>query len=206
MGEYMKKIVNKLKFKVQYDKKLVLFLIIITVIGILTGSLLVTKLSIDDFNLVSSHLNDYLNNIDSLDNLLLLKNNSINIIAILLIWLLGISVIGLPIIILIYFIKSFVIGFSVGSIIAVFKTKGILFALAYIPGEVINLIVYLILTMFAIAFSFKLIISIIKKKSIDFKFLINKYFKVLIYSLVILVLTSLYNAYLMPNIIKYFIK
>ncbi|MEG2322266.1 MAG: stage II sporulation protein M [Bacilli bacterium] len=202
----MKKIVDKLKNKVTIDKKLLVFLIVLGLIGVLVGSVFVTILNNSDKVLISDYLNNFLNNIESgqLDYLLALKNNLFNIILFVsIIWLLGISVIGLPIMIMMYFTFSFIMGFSIGSIILAFKLKGLLFALIYIfPSGVISLIILILLMIYAMSFSFKLIYTIFKKKTIDFKYMMNKYLIVLGIVLIVMIITSLYDTYIMPNIVK----
>ncbi len=200
------KIMDKLKIKVKLDKKILLFLLILLIIGITVGSIFVTILNQSDKSLVSEHLNDFLNNVEEnkLDFSLALKNNLINnVLYVLIIWLLGISVIGLPIIIFMFFSKTFILGFSLGAIISTFKTKGILFGLIYtFPGQVISLLFLILLVMYSMSFSFKMIYLIFKKKTLDFKIVMNKYFKILFIVLIIIILMSLYDTYLMPRLIK----
>lgn len=197
---------DRLKNKIRIDKNLVLFLLVLGLTGIVAGSLFVTILNSSDKQLVSEHLNTFLDNIESskIDYIFVLKNNMItNISYILLIWLLGISVIGLPILLIIFFSKTFILGFSIGSIISCFKFKGILFSLAYIfPGSIISLLAILTITMYAMSFSFKLIYAIFKKKTIDFKIMINRYSSILFIILIIIILMNLYDTFIMPNIIK----
>lgn len=204
------KIMDKLKIKIKLDKKIFIFLLILMIVGITAGSIFVSILNSSDKQLVIEHLNNFLNNIENnkLDCFLALKNNLIgNIFYVLVIWLLGISVIGLPIIIFMFFSKTFVLGFSIGSIISSFKAKGILFSVIYtFPGQVLSLLFFLILVMYAMSFSFKMIYVIFKKKTLDFKLVMNKYFKILIMVLIIIVLMGLYDAYLMPKLIKSIIK
>ena len=132
------------------------------------------------------------------------ENNLItNISYVILIWLLGISVIGLPIIIIMFFTKCFILGFSVGAILTTFKLKGILVSLVYVfPGQVISLLFLLLLMMYSMSFTFKMIYAILKKKSIDFKLIMNKYFKILLIVLGVIILMSLCDTYLMPRLIK----
>ena len=52
------------------------------------------------------------------------------------------------------------------------------------------------------SFSFKLIYVIFKKKTLDFKIVMNKYFKILLLVLTIVVLMNLYDTYLMPKLVK----
>ena len=200
------KIMDKLKFQVEIDKKLLIFLTILLLIGIAFGSIFVSILDNSDKTLVNEHLNNFINSIetDKLDYFQALKSNLItNISFVIVIWLLGISIIGLPIILIMFFSKTFILGFSVGAILSVFKTKGLLFSLVHIfPGQVISLLLYLLLTMYAMSFSFKLIYVIFKKKTLDFKIVMNKYFKILLLVLTIVILMNLYDTYLMPKLVK----
>lgn len=200
------KIMDKLKFQVKIDKKLLIFLTILLLVGIAFGSIFVSILDNSDKTLVNEHLNNFINSIetDKLDYFQALKSNLItNISFVIVIWLLGISIIGLPIILIMFFSKTFILGFSVGAILSVFKTKGLLFSLVHIfPGQVISLLLYLLLTMYAMSFSFKLIYVIFKKKTLDFKIVMNKYFKILLLVLTIVILMNLYDTYLMPKLVK----
>ena len=56
--------------------------------------------------------------------------------------------------------------------------------------------------MYAMTFSFKLIYAIFKKKTIDFKLLINKYTSILFICLITIILTNLYDTFAVPNLIK----
>lgn len=194
------------KLKIKINKKIFVFLFVLMLIGIIAGSLFVTILNNSDKELIINHLNEFIDNInnDKLDYLFALKNNLItNVSYVILIWLLGISVIGLPIIIIMFFTKCFILGFSVGSVLTTFKLKGILFSLVYVfPGQVISLLFLLLLMMYSMSFTFKMIYAILKKKSLDFKLIMNKYFKILILVLIVVILMSLYDTYLMPRLIK----
>lgn len=194
------------KLKIKINKKIFVFLFVLMLMGIIAGSIFTTILNSSDKELVINHLNEFIDNINNnrLDYLFALKNNLItNISYVILIWLLGISVIGLPIIIIMFFTKCFILGFSVGSILTTFKLKGILVSLVYVfPGQVISLLFLLLLMMYSMSFTFKMIYAILKKKSIDFKLIMNKYFKILLIVLGVIILMSLCDTYLMPRLIK----
>lgn len=194
------------KLKIKINKKIFVFLFVLMLMGIIAGSIFTTILNSSDKELVINHLNEFIDNINNnkLDYLFALKNNLItNISYVILIWLLGISVIGLPIIIIMFFTKCFILGFSVGAVLTTFKLKGILVSLAYVfPGQVISLLFLLLLMMYSMSFTFKMIYAILKKKSIDFKLIMNKYFKILLIVLGVIILMSLYDTYLMPRLIK----
>ena len=194
------------KLKIKINKKIFVFLFVLMLIGIIAGSIFTTILNSSDKKLVVDHLNDFINNINNnkLDYLFSLKSNLItNIGYVMLIWLLGISVIGLPIIIIMFFTKCFILGFSVGSVLITFKLKGIVVSLVYVfPGQVISLLFLLLLMMYSMSFTFRMLYAILKKKSLDFKLIINKYFKILLIVLGVVILMSLYDTYLMPRLIK----
>ena len=194
------------KLKIKINKKIFVFLFVLMLMGIIAGSIFTTILNGSDKELVINHLNEFIDNINNnrLDYLFALKNNLItNISYVMLIWLLGISVIGLPIIIIMFFTKCFILGFSVGAILTTFKLKGILVSLVYVfPGQVISLLFLLLLMMYSMSFTFKMIYAILKKKSIDFKLIMNKYFKILLIVLGVIILMSLCDTYLMLRLIK----
>lgn len=206
----MKKIVDKLKKRIRIDKNLALFLIILTLIGVVVGSVFINIINESDKVLVNEHINNFLDNVANgqVNYFGVLKNNLIsNIIFVILIWLLGISIIGLPIIVTMYFSKAFILGFSMGAIVSTLGFKGVLFSIVYaFPGQIGSLIIYLVLTMYAMSFSFKLISSIFSKKTLDFKTMINKYSVILLFSIIIVVLMNLYDSYLMPYLTKLIIN
>ena len=77
-----------------------------------------------------------------------------------LLWILGLSIIGLPVIVIVIFVKGFQIGFTVGVIVSQFKTKGVLFALAAIlPQNLIYVPALLICGVAGISFSMMLVRS-----------------------------------------------
>jgi len=201
----MKRNWDKLKRQIKLDRNLFIFLIVLMIIGIIVGSLFVTLLSKDDQGLTTTYLNTFLDRISSnqLDYMLSLKNTLIsNVLFVIIIWLLGISVIGLPIMIIMYFYKAFTLGFSIGSILFNYHFKGIVFALVYALGQAILLLSLMILLIYAMSFSFKMINCIFKKKALDFKLMINKYTFILGIILASIVLVSLYDVYIVPNILS----
>ena len=206
----MKKYMDKLKQNIRINKNLFVFLVVIIAVGVATGSIFVTILSNDDKILVSDYLNNFLTNLsaDKLNYSGTLINTLIFTLgAALLIWLLGISVIGFVLILLFLFIKAFSLGFSIGSIIINFNFKGVLIALAYVvPHHIINMMIYLLISSYALVLSYRLISSFTKKKSFEFKNIFNKYLFILIFSLVILLMSVFYEVYVAPKLINFFVS
>lgn len=203
----MKKYLDKLIRNIRINKNLFIFLLIIVIIGVTTGALFTAIISTSDKELVVSYLNDFFTNIK--EGKLVYDNSLINALILTVglavaIWLLGVSVIGFVVVIIILFMKAFVLGFSVGSIIATFKLKGILMAFIYcFPHLVINILIFMLVSAFALIMSFKIINSITSKKPLDFKHYMNRYFIVLVFSVIILFFTSLYEIYALPKVINF---
>lgn len=77
-----------------------------------------------------------------------------------LLWILGMSIIGLPVIVIYIFIKGFVVGFSVGVIVSQFKGQGLLFATAAIlPQNLIYVPALILCGVAGISFSLMLVRS-----------------------------------------------
>ena len=202
----MKKYMDKLKSNIRINKNLFVFLVVIIAVGVASGSVFVTVLNDSDKIMVSDYLNNFLNNLNS--NNLNYSGTLVNTLIFtlggaFLIWLLGISVIGFILILLFLFIKAFALGFSIGSIIINFNFKGILIALAYIvPHHIINMMIFLLISSYALILSYRLINSFTKKKSFEFKGILNKYLFVLGFSLIILLISVLYEVYGAPKLIN----
>src|SRR5574344_1297075 len=182
---------DKLKNLFKTKNKLMFFLIILFIVGIIAGSIFVFLLKDADKTVLSQYMKDYFSNLDKIDYIKSLKYNlSTNIIYVFLIWILGISIIGVPIIIIIYFVMSFILGFSISSIIYNYSFKGLLLGFTYIfPFEIINTFIFAIISMYAIVFSINLVNSLVKHKEEGFSTLFDKYKYILLIGLIIIIIS-----------------
>lgn len=203
----MKKYMDKLKRNIHINKNLFVFLLVIVIVGIVSGSLFSAIISTDDKQLVTEYLNSFFNNAQAGKlnyNTSVINTFILTIGFALIMWLLGISIIGFFVVIFMLFMKAFILGFSVSSIIMSFKIKGILLAIGYaFPHHIINILVFMLLTAYALIVSFKLIKSITSKKPLDFKTIFNRYVTVLVVSVILLALTSLYEVYIVPKVVSF---
>lgn len=196
----MKKLINKL---INVDKKVLIFLIIICIIGIITGSIFMTVLSSNDKNTILSSLEEFMNINSSPNHKDFLNNIIISLLYAVIIWILGISVIGLPIVIFLLFLKSFLLSFTISSFIMKYKFKGILYGIIYnLPHQVINLVIYLYLGVYSIKLSSFIIDTILHKKTLSFKNITNRYLLVFGISIILLIISTLYETYIMPLLLK----
>lgn len=190
------------KFKVK--NKIMLFLIVLFFVSVLAGSIFIILIDKEEFNVIFDSVNNYFNNLSTISYFKILKTDLItNIVYLLIIWILGISIIGIPIILLMYFFNSFILGITITSIISVFKYKGILYSLLYIfPSYIANCLIFAYISMYALAFSIRLIKSLIKKEEVNLKESFNIYKKKLLSCLLIVIISVLVNTFINTNLLK----
>lgn len=197
---------DKLKMKIHGNKKMILFLVGLMMIGIIAGSIFVVLLKQNDQDLLKEYLTNFMTNIETNQlNQMSAFLNTVggNFFLILFIWLLGISVIGIPIILFVFFSKAFVLGFSITSIILNYKLKGCLMAFFYIfPHHVINMGIYIMLLMYSLTVSFRIIKAMLKKESFDFKSIIKQYSRILLFAFVGVLFTTLFEIYVVPFVFQ----
>ncbi len=193
---------DKLKIIIKNNKKSIIFLFILTAIALITGSIFSLMLNNNDKQLVSESITNFLNNINNVNYIETLKSATLEqSLLIFFIWLLGFSIIGIPIILFSFFVKVFTLGFSICSIITIYKAKGILIALFYIfPHHILNIINYAFLTIISLKVSFSLLYAIFKRRKMDFKPIMNKYLISLLISIILSMLAIVLEVYLMPNL------
>ncbi len=189
---------------IKKQKKVYYFLVGLALIGIITGLLFIFLISDDNRILINSKIKDFFgNDVSILDNFFKCLFN--NYVILLLIWILGISIIGIPFVIIILLFKSFIYGFSISSLLSTFGFKGILVSLFYVMiSKSVYLVVLILICFYSISFSFKLIKSFLFNGNIDFKDSIKKYIRVLLISLVVCLLISIYEGLISFNILKLF--
>ena len=203
----------KKKFKITKDKLLMqkriyLVLLILIAIGIFLGLLSPLFLSIENTEVLKISVTNFFNNV--LNNQINyqegLKNSLLtNFIFLIGIWLLGISLVGFPIVLVLLIYKGFIFGFSISSIIKVYGVKGILGAFTYIfPGTILSLITTVLLCFYSTSFSIKLFKYLFLKENLNFKAIMNKYLKIFGISFVLFLIVSLSDVYLAPVLMKAF--
>jgi len=200
------KFLDKLLNNIRFEKKYVLFTLVLVLLGILTGSLFIVILDKTDKNIVVEYISSFIDNIknNNINSLEFLKNTLLtNYIIIIIFTLIGFSFFFFPINILILFYKSFVIGFTLSSFILTYSLKGLLLSIIYIfPNLIINILLFSLITAFTMQNSINMIKYIINKQNINMRHYFNKYFSILFLISIILLLTGLYESYIIPSLLK----
>lgn len=194
----MKELLKKLK-----TKKIFILIFLITIITFILGILLVSIESKTNKELIINSLETFFNNIkDNKVNTqnILYKSLTSNLIINIIVWLLGISIIGLPIILIILGFKSLTLGFTISSILYTYKLNGIIKVLIYIIPNIINLFILFVLAYYSINFSIMLFNYLFRKKEYNKKLIVNRYLKLLIISIIISILTSVIETFILPKL------
>lgn len=205
----MKEMYNNYKREISKKNSFLIIIFAIFILGLIFGSIYITILKDGEKATVINSVSNYFLSLDKLtfDSQIEIFKNSLvsNLLYFGSMWLLGLSAVGMPIIIIMIFLKSFVLGFSVSSIFANYGLKGILGVILYIfPSPLITIIFSIVLGTYSLILSVRLVQSAFLKRTINFKTFMGKYFFILLMSILASVLCSLIDAFVSPYILRLF--
>lgn len=150
-----------------------LFIMILFIVGLIFGAVIVVSMHFTQKQDLLFYLNQYFSRIDQqeiLNNFDLFKSALFSHLQYLIIFfLLGLSIIGLPIIWVTIFVKGTFIGFSVGFFVYQYGFRGLLFiSAAILPQNLIVIPVYLFASTIAMIFSGQLLKKLSGRRLIRF--------------------------------------
>ena len=113
--------------------------------------------------------------------------------------------IGIPIVLLLYMAKTFLFGFTIFGIMQTYGLKGVLMALIYMfPFKLLFILGIVILTFHSLYFAFRLCSNLFRKKSYHLQQYMVRYSKLLGVLFIIAIMDSLWEAYVLPNLLFLF--
>ena len=202
----MNRIMNKAKKNITNQKKKYVFLGIIMLLGLISGLLFIFFIAKEDKLLITNQLESFFAGVNGKKiNYMNSFINSItsNILYLLVIWLLGVSIVGIPIIIFMIFFKGFIFGFSFSSIVVNFGIRGFFGALVYhFPHQLILLPIWLLIGFYSTNFSIKLFRLLFFKEDINLSHYFKRYIQVLGVCLIGVLICSLLEVFLTPFLIN----
>ncbi len=186
-----------------------LFLITIIILGFLSGIVLANILSYNDKKEVGEIVETYFLNLKNNESINyignFLNNLGVNFFYLLLLFIFGISIIGIVLNPFILYFKSLITGFSVGIIISLYSFKGILGGILYLfPTQLLNLLIYMLVSFYGINLSIRLFKVLFLRKNINNNEFMKKYFQVLLFSSIVLLISTLYETFLADFVMKFF--
>ncbi|UUZ94347.1 stage II sporulation protein M [Paenibacillus sp. P25] len=140
-----------------------IFVGVIFVTGVIFGAVMVGALSLEQKQEITRYLGNFFSSVEqgALTGDVqssFRESFSMHIKWILIIWILGLSVIGSPLILILDFLKGVLVGFTVGYMVGTMSWKGLLFALvSVVPQNLIVIPTSLVCSATAIAFTVHLV-------------------------------------------------
>ncbi len=206
MNLKLKKAKDKVNNKLKEQKKIYIFLIAIMIIGLVAGIIYAIILNKSDHNLVTNSLNSFFSSIKNNDinyGRAILNSLIGNIAFVVFLFLLGISIIGIPLILISLFLKAFIFGFSISSIIYTYHLNGILKAITYLfPHQFITFLMALFLGFYSLYFGIKLFKYLFRNKDINLRHSMKRYFQVFLTVLLVNIACSFIEVFLSPTLMK----
>ena len=144
------------------NMQLYMFVSILFVMGVVFGALMVNALTLEQKQDLTRYLGSFFQTVSlgGEDGVRpsLMETFGLHFKWVMLLWLLGVSVVGLPLVLVLDFLKGLLVGFTVGILISQYSWKGMLFALISVaPQNVFIVPVIIISSVAAISFSMYLV-------------------------------------------------
>ena len=143
----------------QENSSIYLFVTVLFLMGIIFGAIVVNSLTLDQKEDLYFYLNRFFGQVKSgevASSVEMFQQSFFHNVKYLgLIWILGIAIIGLPVVLILLFLKGMVIGFTVGFLVNQMGLSG--FALSFVsvmPQNIFLIPAFLILSAASVAFSF----------------------------------------------------
>ncbi|MBM7693188.1 stage II sporulation protein M [Peribacillus deserti] len=197
---------------IKEHSSLYLFITILFLMGVIFGAIVVNSLSFSQKEDLFYYLSQFFGQVkqgrvDTIDGIFWQTVNH-NVKYVGLIWILGISIIGLPIILILLFLKGMVVGFTVGFLVNQMGFNGFLLAFVSIfPQNIIIVPVFILITTLALSLSIKIIRRLFMKQLRDpLKPVIVKYFLSFACAVAVLLAAGAVETYLSPQLMKHVVS
>jgi stage II sporulation protein M len=187
---------------------LYVFVAVLFATGVIFGAVMVNALTLEQKQELSRHLGNFFQILDQ--GMAIDEKHSIaqsfllNLKWLGLICLLGISVVGLPFILFLDFLKGVLVGFTVGFMVGEYAWKGMLFALvSVVPQNLLLIPTLLICSVTAIAFGLHLIKSRFLRQPSRMQVSLSKYMVISFCLAIVLMSASCFETFLSPALMKW---
>ncbi|MFS0672734.1 stage II sporulation protein M [Ornithinibacillus sp. 179-J 7C1 HS] len=180
------------------------FMIILFLTGIVFGAIVVNSMGFEqrtDLFFYVERFFGYLTNDNTISNNEILKESFLyHVRYLLLLFILGLSVIGLPIVWILIFLKGLVVGFSVGFIVNQLGVEGFILATFSIaPQNILVIPIYIIAGSLSMIFTLGLLNKLFARKASFSQPVLNPFIKYVTVFTVLLIISAI------PAIIEAFV-
>ncbi|MBJ8029758.1 stage II sporulation protein M [Bacillus cereus group sp. N21] len=199
---------NRVISHIQDNSSLYIFVSVLLLMGVLFGAILVNSLQVNQKQDLSFYLNRFFGQVSkgefAIASEMFRESYFSQLKYIGFIWLLGISIIGLPLIFILLFLKGIVVGFTVGFLVSQHGWNGLLLAfVSVLPQNLIIIPAFLVMTTVAASFSLRMIRhQFIRKINEPLLPMLIRYTCFFLIIGVILAIASSIEAYASPVLMK----
>ncbi|MGZ4160534.1 MAG: stage II sporulation protein M [Neobacillus sp.] len=185
-----------------------LFIVVLFLMGVIFGAIVVNSMSISQKQDLFYYLSQFFGQVSDAkvadDQDLFLQSFFHNSKFIGLMWVLGISIIGLPVILILLFIKGMVVGFTVGFLVSQMGWNGFMLAfVSILPQNLIIIPVFIMMSALSVIFSMRMIKrQFIKKYAQPIMPFFKRYIFAFIAAVIFISAASGIEAYLSPWLMK----
>ena len=183
-------------FKYLKNNKILSIMILLTLISILIGIFFYVYIKKDYYEIISKNIFLLFNN-KKINYKKVYINNYINLFII---WLLGISILGIILVLFLYLFKIFTLSFEITSMISILKGKNIIKISLYLLKGTIISSVYFFICYYAILYSLYLIKHLFINKHYDMHYITKKYIVILLFSIIIIFFVSLIEIIILKKL------
>lgn len=198
-----------LQQKFKEKSSLYLFTIVLFMMGVGFGAVVVNSLGLTQKQELFMYINQFFQEVKGnniAEPALAFQNSLGNYLKYIgFMWILGLSIIGIPVILIMVFLKGVMVGFTIGFLVDQMQWKGFSFALVSVmPQNLIVVPAMIIIATTALSFSLNMIQNRFKKHQVG----VSVYSHLLSYSFLILVMLGAMviaagiEAYVSPNLMK----
>ncbi|MGM9929849.1 MAG: stage II sporulation protein M [Bacillus sp. (in: firmicutes)] len=187
---------------------LYVFIFVLFLMGVICGSIIVNSLSIAQKEDLLYYLTRFFGqvktgNITS-SHQLFMESATHNLQYIGLIWILGISIIGFPLILILLFLKGTVVGFSVGFLVNTMEWEGFRIAIvSVLPQNIILIPLTIYITVLSLALTTNIIRRVfLKQIRQPLKPILIKYIVALLIATLFICVAGAIEAYFSPVLMK----
>ncbi|MDQ0219065.1 stage II sporulation protein M [Peribacillus cavernae] len=184
------------------------FITVLFLMGVIFGAILVNSLSFTQKEDLFYYLSQFFGQVSQgkiiSDHDMFTQSVAHNVKYIGLIWILGISIIGLPVILILLFLKGMVVGFTVGFLVNQMGWNGFLLSfVSILPQNIFIVPIFIVIAALSVSLSMKMIRRVFLKQDREpLKPIISRYIFSLALSIVFLAAAGAIEAYISPSLMK----
>ncbi|MDF2937531.1 MAG: Stage sporulation protein [Paenibacillaceae bacterium] len=184
-----------------------LFIFVLFATGIVFGAVLVGALTLEQREEMARHLAAFAATVDQgggFDSAASFQQSvMLHLKWLGLIWVLGLSVIGLPLVFALDFLKGVLVGFTVGYMVSVYSWDGLLFAfVSVLPQNLVIIPAFIIVSVAATLFAIHLVKARVVEREGSLAGAFWRYTATALLMVLVLAAAALYEGYLSPELMR----